>query len=351
MRLLGVLVLLSLSVNSWPLLIASGQSQMTVTVTFDQPSYQQSGLVNISGKATDTSGQRVSGATVSLQVVDPSGSTKKADLLVTAADGSYNTQFRLAPDALIGVYTTFVVASRAGFTDAKTQNTFQVTAGSQTTTTATTTPASSSTTTGQHPRRGCIIATVAFGTAFSPEVLLLRTYRDQILMRTSVGAAFIMAYDQWYYSFSPQVSDAIALSPMLRGAVALALYPLLASLHIVSSQANDRANGEVNVLAVGVLSSMVLGSVYLSPISFGIYSLAGRGRGRVAKVKEVFLPVFASALITFVALALRSPMMLEIGVVTLAVSSATAGAMLLVATVRLIYLRRGTAGIRCSHLP
>lgn len=295
---------------------------MTVTVTFDQTAYSQGGMVNISGKVTDSSGHGISGAMISIQVVDPSGGTKRADFMISAADGTYTSQFRLAQDALTGVYTTFVVASKAGFTDARAQNTFQVTPTSQTSTTST----SSSSTTTQPARRGCLIATATFGTEASTEVVFLRELRDRLIGRTRLGAAFIHIYDQWYYSFSPQISNVISVTPSLKSEVGLTLYPLLAVLHATANLASLRIDEDAAIMMVGVFSSLALGGVYLSPIFFIPYHAVTRARRRKVGVKELTLPLLAAAPLTLLALAIDSMLMLEIGVATLAISSAVAGA-------------------------
>jgi len=55
---------------------------------------------------------------------------------------------------------------------------------------------------------GCLIATATFG-ALSPEVQLLRPFRDTQILQTFAGRSFILAFNAWYYSFSPAIAEFI----------------------------------------------------------------------------------------------------------------------------------------------
>jgi hypothetical protein len=59
---------------------------------------------------------------------------------------------------------------------------------------------------------GCFIATAAYGTKFAPDVMILKQYRDDILLRSSIGRASV----QVYYLFSPPIAEVIEISGMLR---------------------------------------------------------------------------------------------------------------------------------------
>lgn len=57
-------------------------------------------------------------------------------------------------------------------------------------------------------KEGCFIATVCYGDYNSSEVLLLREYRDNVLMPNPFGKLFI----KFYYFISPTLANAIAKS-------------------------------------------------------------------------------------------------------------------------------------------
>lgn len=53
------------------------------------------------------------------------------------------------------------------------------------------------------PTKGiCFIATAVYGSHTSPEVILLRQYRDEILLQKSLGKFFV----DFYYKFSPPIA-------------------------------------------------------------------------------------------------------------------------------------------------
>ncbi len=54
---------------------------------------------------------------------------------------------------------------------------------------------------------GCLIATAAFGSELTPQVQYLRNFRENYILSTASGSAFMSAFNSVYYSFSPQVAD------------------------------------------------------------------------------------------------------------------------------------------------
>jgi hypothetical protein len=61
----------------------------------------------------------------------------------------------------------------------------------------------------------CFIATAAYGTDMANQLNILREFRDQVLLKSAVGARFV----ETYYELSPPVANFIAKSDFLRAAV------------------------------------------------------------------------------------------------------------------------------------
>ncbi len=81
---------------------------------------------------------------------------------------------------------------------------------------------------------GCLIATAAYGSEMAPQVQFLRELRDNTVLQTQSGTAFMTGFNQFYYSFSPAVADYERENPMFKEAVKVTLTPLLTSLAILN---------------------------------------------------------------------------------------------------------------------
>ena len=81
---------------------------------------------------------------------------------------------------------------------------------------------------------GCLIATAAFGSEMAPQVQFLREIRDNTVMSTQSGIAFMTGFNQFYYSFSPAVADLERENPVFKETVKVALTPMLTSLTLLN---------------------------------------------------------------------------------------------------------------------
>ena len=80
---------------------------------------------------------------------------------------------------------------------------------------------------------GCLIATAVYGTELAPQVQLLREIRDNTVLQTQSGSAFMDSFNSFYYSFSPSIADLERQNPVFREAVKMAVTPLISSLAIL----------------------------------------------------------------------------------------------------------------------
>jgi hypothetical protein len=112
---------------------------------------------------------------------------------------------------------------------------------------------------------GCLIATATYGSELSPQVQLLREIRDNQLMNTESGSAFMGTFNDIYYSFSPVIADYERENPLFKEVVKVGLTPMLSSLSIM-----ENANSESEVLGLGLSVIMLNLGMYLGLPAFGI---------------------------------------------------------------------------------
>ena len=94
---------------------------------------------------------------------------------------------------------------------------------------------------------GCLIATATYGTELAPQVQLLREIRDNSLLQTESGTAFMGMFNDIYYSFSPIIADYQRENPVFKEAVKLAITPMITSLSLM-----ENADSESEVLGIGI---------------------------------------------------------------------------------------------------
>ncbi|MDQ3808621.1 MAG: hypothetical protein M3298_10720 [Thermoproteota archaeon] len=113
----------------------------------------------------------------------------------------------------------------------------------------------------------CLIATAAFGSELTPQVKYLRHFRDQYILSTASGLAFMNTFNSVYYSFSPQVAEYERGQPWLQGAVKVTLYPLFGML-MTAEKGYAVLGGEAGSILAGTIASSLIGATYLWPVGF-----------------------------------------------------------------------------------
>jgi len=83
---------------------ASFAATVTIEVSTDKSSYTLGDVVTISGSVTED-GTAKAGVYVNIEVTDPAGTLRYADVVKTGTDGSFSTSFKLAETLPTGTYT------------------------------------------------------------------------------------------------------------------------------------------------------------------------------------------------------------------------------------------------------
>ena len=110
---------------------------------------------------------------------------------------------------------------------------------------------------------GCLIATAAFGSEMAPQVQFLREIRDNTVMNTQSGATFMTGFNQFYYSFSPQIADYERENPVFKEMVKVSLTPLLTSLTLLNYVEID---SEEEMLGYGIgIILLNIGMYFVAP--------------------------------------------------------------------------------------
>jgi hypothetical protein len=106
---------------------------------------------------------------------------------------------------------------------------------------------------------GCLIATATYGSELAPQVQQLREIRDDIVLGTHSGAAFMSTFNQFYYTFSPTIADWERQSPAFKEAVKIAITPLITTLSVL------------NYVDIGSEEELVGYGIGVILLNFGMY--------------------------------------------------------------------------------
>jgi hypothetical protein len=97
----------------------------------------------------------------------------------------------------------------------------------------------------------------------APQVQFLREIRDNTVMNTQSGTAFMTGFNQVYYSFSPAVADLERENPVFKEAVKVTLTPMLTSLTLLNYVEVDT---EEEMLGYGIsLILLNIGMYFVAP--------------------------------------------------------------------------------------
>jgi peptidyl-prolyl cis-trans isomerase B (cyclophilin B) len=117
---------------------------------------------------------------------------------------------------------------------------------------------------------GCLIATSTFGSELAPQVQQLRETRDNVLLKTESGRAFLTSFNQFYYSFSPTIADWERQNSIFKEVVGLIITPLLTTLSILNYV---DINSEAEMIGYGVGVILLNVGIYFAGPAIIIHKL------------------------------------------------------------------------------
>jgi len=271
------LIILSFTILSYGLMGAiNAQTPPTtsippLSVKTDLPLYADGNTITVSGFIKNLNIDYP--VQLTLQVFDSTGNLVRIDQIAPNADGSYETTFIASGTFKVGGDYTVQVF----YSGQKAKTTFQFVGGPGYVPPPVVEPEPVPTCgTGTHLEKGlcvpdekekggggCLIATAAFGSELAPQVQMLREIRDNTVLSTLSGTAFMTGFNEFYYSFSPTIADWERENPIFQDAVRITITPLLMSLSILNHVDID---SEEEMLGYGIsLIILNLGMYFVAP--------------------------------------------------------------------------------------
>jgi len=177
---------------------------------------------------------------------------------------------------------------------------------------------------------GCLIATATYGSELSDEVQFLRNFRDKSILGTNTGSNFMVAFNAWYYSFSPYVAQFIREHALARTVTKLMLYPLMGILRLGAAVFYILpTNLEASAVVSGLLVSSLIGTVYLSPPLVAVLVSSSRARRAAKKLQAPSGCILLGALaaVAFIATAGAPSIFMILSTATIVLSTLAASAL------------------------
>jgi len=284
-----LLVILSLSIISYGMsssVYASSHSVAPVSVMTDKASYATNDAILLSGFVKDFDGS----FEVTLMIVNPQGNIVSVSQLAPSSDGNFSTT--VIASGMIKQVGEYVVKVNYGPQSNETIFEFVGGEGAVPSAAPQEVPEPVETVMEAEPEPvmdvsepvcgkgtvlkdglcvveqqqkggGCLIATAAYGSEMAPQIQFLREIRDNTVLQTESGSAFMTGFNQFYYSFSPVIADYERENPAFKETVKLALTPMLTSLAILNYVDID-SEAEMLGYGIGVIL-LNIGMYFVAP--------------------------------------------------------------------------------------
>ncbi len=120
------------------------------------------------------------------------------------------------------------------------------------------------------PGGTCLIATAAYGTELAPQIQLLREVRDNTVLSTASGSAFMAGFNSLYYSFAPTIADWERENTIFKESVRMFITPMISSLSIMTLA---QSSSEAEVLGLGISVIVLNLGMYIAAPAFAAFSI------------------------------------------------------------------------------
>ncbi|MBL7018832.1 MAG: peptidylprolyl isomerase, partial [Nitrosopumilus sp.] len=104
----------------------------------------------------------------------------------------------------------------------------------------------------------------------APQVQQLREIRDNTILSTESGIAFMSGFNQFYYSFSPTIADLERENPVFKEFVKISITPMLSTLSILNYA---DINSETEMLSFGIGIILMNVGMYFAAPAIIIYKI------------------------------------------------------------------------------
>jgi plastocyanin len=129
---------------------------------------------------------------------------------------------------------------------------------------------------------GCLIATATYGSELAPQVQQLREIRDNKLLQTETGSAFIQGFNDFYYAFSPLIADYERENPYFKETVKIVITPMISSLSILN---HVKIETDAEVLGYGISLILLNIGMYIGVPVAVVVGIKNTTSSRLTKMK------------------------------------------------------------------
>ena len=247
----------------------------TVTLDVDTTQFKPGEIVDLKGSVPSGLENKV----VAIEIKDAGGNVILIRTVLADADGNFSIKFKIPATAVAGEFdiVTNVDIEGQAFSETKTVDASEpVPEPEQIAESVSELECGK----GTHEENGkcvadtrgggCLIATATYGSELAPQVQQLREIRDNSLLQTQSGSAFMESFNQFYYSFSPGIADFERENPVFKEIVKITITPLLSSLSLLNYVDMD---SESEVLGYGISLILLNVGMYFVLPAFVIHSI------------------------------------------------------------------------------